>query len=94
MSTISSEWTLILPYSGGWIQVSAKIPDMHAMSDEDAKFITSIREQMLDEIYRLLMARKAARQEAQPDLVDQFDDPALTGTDARYEPQPPTVALW
>jgi len=68
MSTISSEWTLILPYSGGWIQVSAKIPDMHAMSDEDAKFITSIREQMLDEIYRLLMARKSAT-EAQPDPV-------------------------
>jgi len=56
----SHEWTLTLPYSGGWIQVSAKIPDMAAISEPDAKFIDAIREQMLDEIHRLILARKEA----------------------------------
>jgi len=56
----SHEWTLTLPYSGGWIQVSAKIPDMAAISEPDAEFINAIREQMLDEIHRLILARKEA----------------------------------
>ena len=84
----SHEWTLTLPYSGGWIQVSAKIPDMAAISEPDAKFIDAIREQMLDEIHRLILARKEAAVAGQPEK-NAGEDAGLDAHHLRSSPTSP-----
>lgn len=63
--TIRSEWTLSLPFEGGWISLSANVPDMEVISDEDAKFVDGLREEMLDRIGQVILQRKAMA--GQPD---------------------------
>jgi hypothetical protein len=59
--TLSTHSEITVPYTGGFMRLSIDIPDMAALTPDEAKFIETITEQVYGRLRDMIGVAAAAR---------------------------------